>query len=132
MAAAASPAVVLSRYQIRVQNWATWCWRGHLSRLSRCQRIELLRSGERAPVVASHLPFAKHVHELDAGKDDAGATERLETQHRSDDALDRPVVLLDDVVEVLALPNRDRRVMLGVIAFDAGSVGAALVNRDAL
>lgn len=100
--------------------------------LRRCQRIEVLRSGERAPVVASDLPLAECVHDLDAGDDDASAMERLKAQHRSDDALDRPVVLLDDVVEVLALPNRDRRVMLGVVAFDAGGVGAALVNRDAL
>jgi hypothetical protein len=42
------------------------------------------------------------------------------------------VVLLNDVVEILALPNRDRRVMLGVIAFDACGVGAALVDRDDL
>jgi hypothetical protein len=40
------------------------------------------------------------------------------------------VVLLKDVVEVLTLPNRDRRVMLGVIAFDARGVSAALVDRD--
>jgi hypothetical protein len=83
----------------------------------RCQRIEFLRSGERASGVAPQLPFANHVHDLDAAEDDACATERLETEHRSGDAFDCPVVLLNDVVEVLTLPNRDRRVMLGVIAF---------------
>jgi hypothetical protein len=90
----------------------------------------LLRSGERAPVVAPQLPFANHVHDLDAAKDDASATERLESEHRSDDAFDRPVVLLNDVLEILALPNRYRRVMLDVIAFDVRSVGAALVDGD--
>jgi hypothetical protein len=72
------------------------------------QRIELLRSGERAPVVAPQLPLADPV--LDTSKDDAGTAERFESKHRSSDALDRPVVLLNDVVEVLTLPNRYRRV----------------------
>jgi hypothetical protein len=63
----------------------------------RCQRIELLRSGKRANVVASHLSFATdHVHDLDAAKDDAGTAERLESKHRSSDALDRPVALLNE------------------------------------
>jgi hypothetical protein len=70
------------------------------------------------------------VHDLDAAKDDAGTAERLESKHRSSDALDRPVVLLSDVVEVLTLPNRYRRVMLDIITFDARGVGAALVDRD--
>ena len=90
----------------------------------------MLRSGERAPVVAPQLPLADHVHDLDAAEDDACATERLESKHRSGDAFDRPVVLLNDVVEVLALPNRYRRVMLDIITFDAGGVGAALVDRE--
>ena len=70
----------------------------------RCQRIELLRSGKRANVVASHLLLADHVHDPNTTKDDAGATERLESEHPSDDALDRPVVLLNDVIEILARP----------------------------
>ena len=81
-----------------------------------------MRSGERAPVVAPQLPFANHVHDLDAAKDDACATEGFESEHPSSDALDRPVVLLNDVVEVLTLPNRYRRVMLDVIAVDARGV----------
>jgi hypothetical protein len=60
----------------------------------------LLRSGKRANVGASHLSLADQVHDLDAAKDDASGTERLESEHRSDDALDRPVVLLNDVVEI--------------------------------
>jgi hypothetical protein len=46
--------------------------------------------------------------------------------------LTAPVILLDDIVEVLALPNRDRRAVLGAIAFDPRRVGAALVDRDGL
>jgi hypothetical protein len=64
----------------------------------------LLRSGKRANVVASYLLLADHVHDPNTTKDDAGATERLESEHPSDDALDRPVVLLNDVIEILARP----------------------------
>jgi hypothetical protein len=39
---------------------------------------------------------------LHAAEDDACATERLETEHGSGDAFDCPVVLLNEVVEVLA------------------------------
>jgi hypothetical protein len=70
------------------------------------------------------------VHDLDTSKDDAGTAERFESKHPASDALDRPVVLLNDVVEVLTLPNRYRRVMLDIITFDARGVGAALVDRD--
>ena len=47
------------------------------------------------------LTFADHVHDLDASDQDSGAAESLETEHRAHDALDGPMVLLDDVVEVL-------------------------------
>ena len=72
------------------------------------------------------------MHDLHAAKDDACATERFESEHRSDDALDRPVVLLNEVVEILAPPKRYRRDMLDVIAFDARGIGAVLVDRDDL
>ena len=35
----------------------------------------------------------------------ARAAKSLEPEHGSNDALDRPVILLDDVIEVLALPQ---------------------------
>ena len=46
------------------------------------------------------LPFADHVHRLDARDERTSAAKFLEPQHGSHDAFDRPMVLLDDVVEV--------------------------------
>jgi hypothetical protein len=42
------------------------------------------------------------------------------------------VVLLDDVVEVFALPHLDVSLVLGGVAVDGRRVGAALVERDLL
>jgi hypothetical protein len=48
------------------------------------------------------------VDHLDAGKDRRGAGHRLETEHGPDPALNAPMVLLDAVVQILALPDADR------------------------
>jgi hypothetical protein len=53
------------------------------------------------------LSFAHHVNHLDAEQDDAGGSRRLEAEHRSNSALDAPVILLDPVVEILALADAD-------------------------
>ena len=87
-----------------------------------------MRSGYTACVVVAQLPFADHVHELNAAKDDACATKGFEAQHRPNDPLNRSVVLFDDVVEILALSNDDRRVLRSVVGFDGSFVGAALVD----
>jgi hypothetical protein len=44
---------------------------------------------------------------LDAGKDCRGTSHRLENEHGPDPALDAPMVLLDAVVQILALPDAD-------------------------
>ena len=54
--------------------------------------------------------------------------ETIEAPHRPNDPLNRSVVLLDDVVEILALSNDDRRVLRSVVGFNASFVGAALVD----
>lgn len=58
---------------------------------------------------AAELPPLDHVHGLDAGDDSGGRPERLEARHRSSPPLDRPAVLLDEVVQVLGLPKFDGR-----------------------
>jgi hypothetical protein len=64
-----------------------------------CQGIELLCSRRIAPFAALHLALGNHVHELDAAQQEARAAKVLEAQHRSSQALDGPMVLLDDVVQ---------------------------------
>lgn len=47
------------------------------------------------------------MHDFDACQDVAGAARILEAHHRLDDAFDGTVILLDDVVQVLALSDLD-------------------------
>jgi hypothetical protein len=56
-------------------------------------------------VIAFHLPFSDHVHDLDSRQDDAGTPEVLETHHRPDDPFDCTVVLLHDIVQVFVLSD---------------------------
>ena len=68
------------------------------------------------------------MQELDVGKGHGGGAEGLKPHHRSHLALDRPMVLFDDVVEVLDLPELNLCVLLKVVARDRRGVGPALVD----
>lgn len=52
-----------------------------------------------------HLTLGDHVHELDAAQQDLGATKILEAEHRPRASLDRPMILLDNIVQILVLAN---------------------------
>ncbi|KRB87027.1 hypothetical protein ASE07_20710 [Noviherbaspirillum sp. Root189] len=52
---------------------------------------------------------SNHMHQLNAGDDGLGGSKRFETQHHPGDSFDRAMILLDDIVEVFNLPDRDRR-----------------------
>jgi len=56
-----------------------------------------------------HLFFGDHVHAFDATQKDAGTAKILEPQHRPRAALDRPMVLLYEIVEKLGLADPDGR-----------------------
>ena len=99
--------------------------------MSLSQHVELLNCGQTSPVVA-HLPFADHVHKLDAAQNDSRTTKVLEALDWARDALDCTVILLDDVVQVLALPNHDFGAVLGIVIPDPGLVRSALVDVDDL
>jgi hypothetical protein len=62
-----------------------------------------LPSGGRRSFARTHLPFLDHVHQFDATQNDARAVEIPEPEHRSRSAFDRPMVLFDDVVQILDL-----------------------------
>ena len=94
------------------------------------QAVKLVGGGHGVATRAALLPFLDHVHGLDAGDDASGGPERLEPHHRSGSSLDRPVVLLDDVVEVLRLAQFNCHAAVGDQASHSCGVGAALVNRD--
>lgn len=81
---------------------------------------------------AIELTFLDHMHQFNSCEQDPNAAKRFESKHRSHDPLDRPVVLLDDVVHVLALPQFDIRPRVGIDAQDGGRVRAALIDGDLL
>ena len=81
-------------------------------RRSRGQRVELVCCGRSSGFGPVELAFLDHVHRLDASQDGTCAVERFEAQHRPHDPLDGPVVLLDEVVDVLRLAQPD--VLTGV------------------
>jgi hypothetical protein len=71
-----------------------------------CQCVKLV--GQRHAFTLQHeLAFANHMHQFDAGQDRARRSKRFETEHRPRDTFDRAVILLDNVVEIFDLPNRD-------------------------
>ena len=96
------------------------------------QRIELIcgRHNSNLPVEAIKLPFFDHMHSFNTGQQNARATKRLKTQHGSDDALDGPMILLDDVVQILYLTQFNGRASIGLNTFDGSGVGTTLVNGD--
>ena len=56
---------------------------------------------------ALQLTFADHVHEFNAGNGNGCGPERFESQHRPGHSLDRTVVLLDNIIEILDLSEFD-------------------------
>src|SRR6185437_16869616 len=84
--------------------------------------------GPRSFARTFHLPFLDHVHQFDATQNDVRAVEILEPEHRSDPAFDGPMVLLDDVVQILDLTNLDGRLALGIHRVKRSQIGAAFVD----
>lgn len=56
----------------------------------------------------------------------------LESHHRFDDMFDRTVILLDNGVQVFALPNPDGRFPRGIDGLTCRKVGPAFIHGDRL
>lgn len=95
------------------------------------QRTELIGKPQRTGPDDHRLAFANPVHDFDARQVGSGSAKSLEPEHRSGDAY-RSMVLLDDVAEVLDLPNHHRNVLAGTDAVDSPFVGTTLVHRHLL
>lgn len=68
-----------------------------------CQTVELLCSGHGLLARAVQLPLADHVHDFDTRQQDSRASKCFETEHRSGDPFDRPVILFNNIVQILVL-----------------------------
>lgn len=91
-------------------------------------RIRRIRGAQDFPVTAIELSLAQYVHSFNAGNQDACATEDLEPEHQPYDSLDRPVILLDYIVQILSLPQSNVAVMLGVVALYRRRAGTVLID----
>ena len=47
------------------------------------------------------------MHQFDAAQDHAGSGRRFEPEHRSDPPLDGPMILLDPIIEIGALADKN-------------------------
>jgi hypothetical protein len=88
----------------------------------------LISGGWMGSASTFHLSFGDHMHNLNAGQKDPGTAERFESQHGSRAALDRPMVLLDKVVEIFGLADLDGRFTIIIDGFECGEIGAAFVD----
>jgi hypothetical protein len=75
-----------------------------------------------------HLSFRDHVHDLNAGQKDPGTAKRFESPHGPRSSLDRPMVLLDQIIEIFGLADLDGRFTIGIDRFERGEIGAAFVD----
>lgn len=92
-----------------------------------CQCVKLV--GKRHAFTLQHeLAFTNHMHQFDAGQDRVRCAKRFETEHRPRDAFDRAVILLDNVVKVLDLPNRNWDFAFHVQLLQRCLVSATLVH----
>jgi hypothetical protein len=73
--------------------------------------------------------FANPMHQFDGGQDRACSSTRFETEHRPRNTFAHAVILLDNVVEIFDLPNRDRHFAFLVPLRQRCLAGAALVHR---
>jgi hypothetical protein len=76
------------------------------------QAVEVVGRREGQAARAAELLLLDHVHGFDAGDDARRGPESLEAHHRPCPPLDRPVILLDKVIQVLGLPEFDRSAAL--------------------
>jgi hypothetical protein len=72
------------------------------------------------------------MHGLDATDNDACGPKILEPEHWPRSTFDGPVILLDDVVQVVALTDPDRRLAPRVHGVQGSQIGAAFVHGDRL
>src|SRR3982750_3212190 len=84
------------------------------------------------PTNVPNLSLSAHRHSLVAGQRSSGGWQTATAQPRPHQALDAPMVLLDDVVQVfdLAQPGEAPQLAIALHRRDRGRIGGILVNRD--
>jgi hypothetical protein len=70
-----------------------------------------------------------HGHQLNAAQDPSGRNKVLKSEHWSDNPLDGPVILFDDIVQIFDLANFDGWAGLFLNRFQGRQVRSAFVDR---
>src|SRR3954466_13169343 len=85
-----------------------------------------------APTNVPNLPLSDHRHPLVASQRSSCGWQTAKAQPRPDQTFDAPMVLLNDVVEVLDLaqPREAPQLTLALHRRDRGRIGRILVDRD--
>ena len=96
------------------------------------QRVELFRWRWTLLSCARQLSLADGMHDFNAGKRTPGRPKRLESSHRLHLAFHRPLILLDAMVERLALPDGEACLVDRIVVGNRYGVAATLTNRDLL
>lgn len=91
-------------------------------RRSTGQGIELARRGRSISLWAVGSSHAEYVDRLHTGDKNSRASLAFEPQHRSHHALDRPVILFDDVVQIPALSKDDLSIVFGGVVVDGSGI----------
>ena len=89
-----------------------------------CPRIS------RPPIFQSPLP--DHRHRFETCQCSSGGSEPAEAEPRSDQTLDAPMILLDNIIQILALPETRTAPEFAVSLHlrDRPWIGGVLVDRD--
>jgi hypothetical protein len=72
------------------------------------------------------------MHCLNPLQDDASTPEILEAHHWLDSAFDGPMILFDDVVQILDLPDLDGRLLFSVDGLKGGQIGPVFIHGHGL
>jgi hypothetical protein len=81
-------------------------------------------------IVRSHLAFLNHVYQFNALQSDAGRTKRFKAEHWPDDPLDGPMVLFDEIIQILALAYLERMTGFLLKCLESSRIGATLIDSD--
>ena len=78
------------------------------------------------------LSFAYHVEQFNAGQNGLCPARRFKSQHRAYSTFDISIILLNQVVQILALPDGNR-FLIGFAGVERGQrcgVGATFIDSD--
>ena len=68
------------------------------------------------------------MHDFNSSEDDTCTSEIFESEHRPRSSFDRSMILLNDVVEILALSDHNLRAILPIVILKSGFICAALID----